>query len=126
MVRMLMEIPPAEAARAASYYSKLPPIKLQATLGGDAEKGRSIYRGKGACINCHLFNGQGDKASGTPPITIIPEWYFMRQMKAFGEGQRAAHTHDEVTRCMVIAASRLNEKERMDVAAYVAELAKGR
>jgi cytochrome c553 len=123
MIRFLRDIEPAELKRLATYYSKLTPFKIKDQFGGDAKKGRVIYRGRGACINCHLEDGNGKKSAGAPPITIIPDWYFLRQMKAFREGYRGAHTKEEIINCMVVAASRLNEEDCKDLVAYLEELA---
>lgn len=122
MVRLLKDTDPAELRRFAKHYSSLTPIKIKSELGGDPWNGQVIYQGRGACINCHLQTGKGDGVSGAPPITIIPEWYFLRQMRAFREGDRGGHSEDELIQCMVVAASRLDEKECRDVAAYLEKL----
>lgn len=126
MVTLLKEIRKDELKRVTAYYSRMPPVHIQSDLGGDARKGQEIYWGKGACINCHLADGQGGERSGAPPITIIPEWYFMRQMKAFREGDRSAHTQEEIVQCMIVAASRLSDEECEDVASYLSALAKAK
>jgi cytochrome c553 len=123
MIRFSKQIEPEELKKLAAYYARLTPFKIKDLFGGDAKKGRNIYNGRGACINCHLNDGNGKKDAGAPPITIIPGWYFLRQMKAFREGYRGAHTKEEITQCMVRAANRLNEDDCKDLVAYLAELA---
>ena len=58
MVALLKATDWSELEKAAAHYSRLDPIPLESE-GGDPVEGRLLYRGRGACINCHLENGNG-------------------------------------------------------------------
>ncbi|MEM7248174.1 MAG: c-type cytochrome [Acidobacteriota bacterium] len=141
MVRLLKTMDRAELAKVARHYASLEPIPIESEQG-DAQRGGLLYRGRGACINCHLQSGWGAQRSGAPPITILPDWYFIQQMRAFRQGERVvfgkghgggsyrehahghSHTEEEILRCMIRAASRFDDDDCRDVAAYLQVLAR--
>lgn len=48
-----------ELSEVAAYVRSLGRSTAHSPLPGDAERGRAIFSGKGACARCHLVNGSG-------------------------------------------------------------------
>jgi putative heme-binding domain-containing protein len=49
----------AQALQIVSYLRSLPATAIDASLSGDAAKGREIVRGSGDCLDCHRIAGTG-------------------------------------------------------------------
>ncbi|MFT5110472.1 MAG: cytochrome c553 [Pseudoalteromonas tetraodonis] len=76
------------------------------------------------CMECHRYNGSGEKVFGSSPLTAFQDWYLAAQLEKFRLGVRGYHGEDEKGQQMRHLASYLSEGEVRDVSAYIATLAK--
>jgi len=112
----------AEEIRAAAGYvavteSAAPPP----TVEGDLEKGRSLYAT--SCAVCHGADGSGVEALGGPALTVVNDWYLVRQLENFRAGIRGSHPDDAQGAQMRAAAQVLPDDEAIrDVVAYINSL----
>jgi len=60
---------PAEQAQAVVAYLRSRGTQTDAALGGDAERGRMLFSGKGECLTCHRVDGAGGRLG--PELTRI-------------------------------------------------------
>jgi cytochrome c553 len=76
------------------------------------------------CINCHGYNGEGNKTLEAPAIAGLPEWYITEQLEKFSNGGRGKHFDDVAGMRMRPMAKALErtEGDMEIVAAYVASL----
>jgi cytochrome c553 len=92
------------------------------TLGGDAVSGRTWF--EDYCSSCHRYNGSGELAFNSAPLTGLQDWYLLAQLTKFRSGVRGRAALDEDGAKMHLVANDLSEAQFRDVLAYVAELAK--
>jgi cytochrome c oxidase cbb3-type subunit 3 len=59
----------SELWRVVAYVRRLGAAGSEEKATGDATAGRSIYRGKGACAQCHIVNGAGGRLG--PELTEV-------------------------------------------------------
>ena len=57
---------------------------IYAMIGGDAKNGKLIYSEQ--CMECHRYNGQGEMAFHSCPLTAFPDWYLAAQFEKFRRG----------------------------------------
>lgn len=111
-----------DLADLAAFYAMQKPATGTAQPEGLAE-GEAIYRGgipaKGvaACMACHAPDGSGNAPAGFPRLAGMSNEYFVDQMKAYREGNRA--TDDEYGGMMRQIAASLSDREIAIVANYV-------
>lgn len=99
----------------------LPPPSLESTLTGDADKGARLYREH--CMECHRFNGRGERAFRSSPVAGLQDWYLSGQWQKFKHGVRGYHAQDESGAKMRKATGYLaNEQEILDVIRYITTL----
>jgi cytochrome c553 len=91
------------------------------TLGGDATRGKPLY--EDYCTACHRYNGSGELAFNSAPLTGLQDWYLMAQVAKFRAGIRGAAPSDEDGPKMHVVANDLTDAHFRDVMAYIAELA---
>lgn len=76
-----------ELAFVGRYIESLPPNPERATLDLPAgAEGRTRYLAD--CASCHGANGEGDRSRRAPPLTRQPDWYLLKQLENFRQGQR--------------------------------------
>jgi cytochrome c oxidase subunit 2 len=101
----------------AAYLEALPGQGRQATVAGDADRGRRLY---GTCASCHGNEGQGIWALNAPRLAHMSDWYLVRQLQNFQHGVRGAHRQDFYGWQMATFADALkNERSINDVVAYI-------
>ncbi len=101
----------------AAYVEALPGQGRQATVAGDADRGRRLY---GTCASCHGSQGQGIWALNAPRLADMSDWYLVRQLQNFQHGVRGAHRQDFYGWQMATFADSLkNERSINDVVAYI-------
>jgi cytochrome c553 len=105
------------------YLAGLPPVAPAPTLtGGDAEKGKALYA---TCAACHGPEAAGMETVGSPPLTVQPDWYLVRQIGKFKAGIRGANPKDTRGGQMRPMAQTLPDEQAMnDVVAYIQTLRK--
>jgi putative heme-binding domain-containing protein len=57
------EFTPAELRGVIAYLRNMRDFNASAVAHGDAQRGQSIFEGKGKCATCHRVNGQGPRAA---------------------------------------------------------------
>lgn len=92
------------------------------TLGGDVRRGLTIYHEY--CAACHRYNGSGELAFHSAPLTGLQDWYLHAQLTKFRAGIRGSAAGDEDGAKMRLVATSVKEAQYLDVVAYIAELAK--
>lgn len=101
----------------AAYVEALPGEGRQATVSGDADRGRRLY---GTCASCHGNEGQGIWALNAPRLADMSDWYLVRQLQNFQHGVRGTHRQDFYGWQMATFADALkNERSINDVVAYI-------
>ena len=74
------------------YVASLPQIKPPATLtGGDPVKGKTLYA---PCTACHGPSAEGNPLLNGPPLSHLPDWYQLSQIKKFQAGMRGVMPED--------------------------------
>ena len=105
----------------SAYVARMAPKqKVHQDLGGDAERGESMYA---VCVACHGADGMGDEAQGAPPIVRLESWYAEAQLHKFRNDIRGANPKDITGVQMAPMAKTLTDDEAVkDVLAYIATL----
>lgn len=112
---------PADIAVVADIVAALPPHPTRITLGGNPAQGRIIYLD--GCIDCHRYNGSGEEAFRSAPLTGLQDWYLVAQLTKFREGIRGTVPRDDDGAKMHLYTSGLSDEQFRDVSAYIAWLA---
>jgi cytochrome c oxidase subunit 2 len=101
----------------AAYIETLPGQAKQATVTGDAARGRSLYQ---TCAACHGRKGEGIWALNGPRLADMSDWYLARQLQNFQKRVRGAEKQDYYGWQMAVMADSLkNERSINDVVAYI-------
>ena len=122
-----MEMQPMAAAlsaqdigEAAAYVAATQSKPPQATIEGDARKGRALYA---TCAACHADDGSGVEALGGPALAGLNDWYLVRQLLNFKSGIRGGHPDDGYGAQMRAAAQVLSDDQAIrDVVTYINSL----
>ena len=103
-----------------SYIGTLKDERVENTVKGDAQHGKSLYV---TCASCHGADGQGIWATNAPRLAGMSDWYLARQLENFRKGVRGAHREDFNGAQMASMAQMLtDEKSVNDVVAYIRTL----
>lgn len=121
MLAIARLIPAEEIGNLATTIAAMPRHPTVDTLGGDARRGLTVYHEH--CAACHRYNGSGELAFHSAPLTGLPDWYLVAQLAKFREGIRGGHSQDEDGAKMRLVTSSLTAENDRDVVAYIAELA---
>lgn len=84
-------------------------------------EGREAYREH--CMECHRYNGHGERSFKSASLAGLPDWYLAAQMKKYREGIRGYHPDDETgakMRAMTLRPE--SEKQLRDIIAYITTL----
>ncbi len=107
-------------ANVSAYIASLSPPKNKATLDGDAGKGKALY---GTCVACHGAKGEGNEALNAPPLSMLQDWYLVRQLANFKAGIRGADPKDAYGAQMRPMAMILADEQAIkDVSAHIVTL----
>lgn len=112
---------PDDVTNLAATIAAMPRHPTQNTLGGDGARGKPFY--DDYCIACHRYNGSGELAFNSAPLTGLQDWYLMAQIAKFRAGIRGGTARDEDGAKMHVVANDLTEAQFRDVVAYIAQLA---
>ncbi len=96
-------------------------IPTTTTLQGDPEMGQEVFMS--ICAECHRFNGQGEKAFHSAPLTALPGWYIQESLRKFRTGERGYSHGDMEGPKMQRISSYLGEESIADIIAHIAVLA---
>ncbi|MFW6092636.1 MAG: c-type cytochrome [Pseudomonadota bacterium] len=106
-----------------AYIQTLPDRPVEATIAGDVERGRRIYR---VCGTCHGWDGQGIHATRAPRQAGLQDWYLARQLRHYKAGIRGGHPEDMYGHQMMQMADTLVDDQAVqDVVAYINTLQAG-
>lgn len=124
MAAMAKAIAPPLLERVAAHVETLPPSPLPspATLGGaNLAMGKELFEDR--CMECHRFNGSGEMTFGSPPLTGLPAWYIVAQVRKFKTGQRGSVPGDQFGAKMVLSSKFVESDEALlSIAAYILTL----
>lgn len=81
----------AAVRNVVAYIGSLPDSRPPATVLGNPDQGKLLYRN---CIACHGANGQGIWATNAPRLSNMSDWYLERQLQNFRGGLRGNHPQD--------------------------------
>jgi cytochrome c553 len=111
-----------DVVHVAAYVASLPAARPAPRLaGGDAARGASLYT---PCIACHMPDGSGNPALGSPPLAHASDWYLLSQLKKFKGGVRGTNPLDTTGALMVGMSQLLADEQAMkDVIAHIMTLA---
>jgi len=107
----------AAVADVSAYIASMPKVKPAATIEGNVENGQKHYVSK--CGACHGGQGWGNEALFTPRLTVIGDWYLMRQVLNFQESMRGVHEDSKYGKQMAMMAKTVSEEELRDIAAFL-------
>ncbi len=103
-----------------AYIGTLADERPDATLVGNAGRGRTLYT---TCSACHGSAAQGIWATNAPRLAQMSDWYLARQLNNFKEGIRGSHPQDFNGAQMVPMAKILGDEQAIsDLVAYVRTL----
>lgn len=106
-------------ADVAAYIASMPAVEHAATVEGDVTNGQKQYTSK--CGACHGGKGWGNEALYTPRLTVIGDWYLVRQVLNFQESMRGVHEESHYGKQMAMMAKNVSEQELKDIAAFLNE-----
>ncbi len=106
-------------ADVTAYIASMPRVKPAATIEGNADNGHKQFTSK--CGACHGGQGWGNEALFTPRLTVIGDWYLMRQVLNFQASMRGAHEDSKYGKQMAMMAKTVSEEELRDIAAFLNE-----
>jgi len=120
MLPMAEALPDGEAiANVAAYIAALPAATPPATVEGDVVNGQKQFTSK--CGACHGGQGWGNEALFTPRLTVIGDWYLIRQVSNFQESMRGVHEDSKYGKQMAMMAKTVSMDELNDIAAFLNE-----
>jgi cytochrome c oxidase subunit 2 len=108
----------AAIANVSAYINSLPDKAAQATVKGNAKKGKLLF--DSTCSVCHGAAGQGVQLMHAPRLKGMNDWYLTTQLNNFKQGYRGAHAKDNFGPQMVQMASILTDEQAVqDIVAYI-------
>jgi cbb3-type cytochrome c oxidase subunit III len=113
----------ADVTAVAMYVAAMPPQAPAHTIAdGVADDGKPYYT---TCSACHGPDALGNEALGSPPLTLQPDWYLVRQLGKFKSGVRGANPKDlRGGQMRPMAATLPTDQAMKDVVAYIQTLRK--
>ncbi len=122
MRAMALALTEDQLSKVARYVSSLPAKSIIALEeGGDSEYGERAFLEY--CAACHRYNGYGEKAFRSPPLTGLNNWYIRAQLEKFRNGQRGGLAEDVDGGKMREMSKMLERETEQDIIAYLAKLA---
>lgn len=97
-------------------------VAVTPTITGDTASGAKLYA---TCASCHGANAEGNEALGAPALAGRSDWYLVRQLERFANGQRGAHPDDTTGQQMrAMMATLPDAASQRNVVAYINTLGK--
>jgi len=120
MLPMAATLPDGEAvANVAAYIAAMPAARPAPTVEGDVNNGQKLFTSK--CGACHGGQGWGNEALFTPRLTVIGDWYLLRQVAKFQDSMRGVHEDSKYGQQMAMMAKTVSRNELNDIAAFLNE-----
>src|SRR6185436_9914356 len=60
-----------QVTQIVAFLREFPSIRTRQTNAGDASRGKQVFEGKGACLDCHRVNGRGSRLG--PDLSDVGE-----------------------------------------------------
>jgi cytochrome c oxidase subunit 2 len=112
-----VELDDAAIEAVAAYVSKFDAVTPPVTVQGDPKKGRALYA---TCSACHGSSAEGNSALKAPALAGQTDWYLVRQLERFRNGERGFAAEDTPGVTMRAAAEVLpNTAAVNDLVAYI-------
>jgi cytochrome c553 len=99
-------------ALAAFISTDLPPARPEATLKGEATRGKDYYTH--LCSACHGGNALGNPILGAPSLAGASDWYLKSAYQGFLDGLRGQHVDDVYGAQMARLAPALSDENDLD------------
>ncbi|HQZ26841.1 MAG: c-type cytochrome [Verrucomicrobiales bacterium] len=113
-----------QIAEATAAVAAMPIIRTQPTTEPfDLEKAR--YRYANECMECHRYNGMGDRVFHSAPLVTLNRSYLRRQLENYRGGRRGVVEEDLYGQKMVAITQRLTDEEIELFVNYIGALAQG-
>jgi cytochrome c oxidase subunit 2 len=107
-------------ADVVTYIGSLPDTEPPATISGDLQRGKQLYR---TCTSCHGAEGQGIWALNAPRLEGLNDWYLQRQLENYRQGIRGTHPLDLYGKQMNLLSGMLRDEQSVrDLVAYINSL----
>jgi len=105
----------------SKYVASLPSAPKEATVvGGDAERGKTLYM---TCQACHGAAGEGNDLLNSPSLIHQYDWYLVAQLGKFKKGIRGGNPEDITGSQMRPMSMTLADDQAVkDVVAYIQSL----
>jgi len=101
----------------AAYIASLPETDAPSTIDGDVDRGEALFN---TCKSCHGQQGQGIWALNAPRLKGIDDWYLVRQIENYKQGNRGSHPQDLYGKQMSLLSGMLRSDEDIrDVVAFI-------
>jgi cytochrome c553 len=101
----------------AAYVAKFEPAPPPVTVHGDTKRGRALYA---TCSGCHGKSAEGNSALKAPALAGQTDWYLVRQLERFRNGERGFAADDTPGTTMRAAAGALPDAKAVnDLVAYI-------
>jgi cytochrome c553 len=101
----------------ASYVAKFEPATPPITVQGNPKRGRTLYA---TCSGCHGASAEGNGALKAPALAGQTDWYLVRQLERFRNGERGFAAEDTPGATMRAAAGALPDANAVnDLVAYI-------
>jgi cytochrome c553 len=107
----------AEIEQVVADIAQWPDPPLVPTLQGDAAAGKALYA---PCAACHGAMAEGNEALAAPALAGRNDWYLLRQLELFTNGQRGMHADDSAGQQMRAMMTTLPDADSWtDVLVYI-------
>lgn len=100
-----------------AFLTQAPPDKA------DLDSARYVYANE--CMECHRYNGSGDRVFQSAPLVTLNRDYLVRQMKNYRDGLRGAVPGDLYGVKMVQVCKTMSDEDIEAMADYLGALAHG-
>lgn len=104
----------------SEYLNKLPDVKNEIVVKGDAEKGKQYF--DNLCGSCHGPGGKGNQALNAPKLAGLNDWYIVHQLNNFRSGKRGYHADDKLGKQMKMMSGIIPSDQAIkDIATYLSQ-----
>lgn len=121
MRAMSIALTPEKMKEIASYYSKMESPEPKKHEQKSNLNGEVTF---GVCQSCHGMEAEGIKFIGAPNLTILGGDYLLRQLMNYKSGLRGYDKSDSHGIKMVEVVQSLEDRDLVDVTAYILSLEK--
>jgi cytochrome c553 len=115
---------PSHLDSVAAFVESLAVVVPPAPSNSNPVRGKELFEER--CMECHRYNATGEIVFGSPPLTGLPDWYLLAQLRKYKNGQRGAVPGDAFGAKMVLSSKFIDSEETLQsVVAYIVKLNPG-